>query len=142
MKENWFAILMFSIIFGILGYLLGICGCCTSQNSCAPSSCCSSHKACCSSGDAASCADVNVWVDEEDGVHVHMDDRHEQVELIVESLSEDFVGDTTIAIEGGEIRISKSEDGELRVEVQVEEEHGEGGSKQVRKEVRVEVEEE
>ena len=40
MKENWFAILMFSIIFGILGFLLGrtLCnngvGCCAPQHQC------------------------------------------------------------------------------------------------------------
>lgn len=128
MKENWFAILIFSVIFGILGYLWG------SMNACMD--CCVQSAACCSADEC-----VHVEHDGPHEVHIEMDGGHDEIHAIVETLDEDFVGDTTIVIDGGEIQITKTEDGEMTVEARIEKEHGEG-SQQVRKEIRVEVEEE
>lgn len=129
MKENWFVILLFSVIFGILGYLLGSQ---SSSDSCRgySSKGCAVFEECSHHGNSG-----------HHEIHVDVDHGHHEIHAIVESLGENFVGDTTIVIDGGEIRISKSEDGEMTVEVEMEEESDDGGSKKIRKEVTIKIDE-
>jgi hypothetical protein len=122
MKENWFAISIFSVIFGILGYLLGMCGsCCAPQNCCSSSQQCSSQQACCAPSGAACCAGgENVFIHKHDGDAAHA--------IIHELEMADFVGDTTITIDGMTINMTKSEDGDIDVQVEMEEGHGKNGA--------------
>ena len=119
MKENWFAISIFSVIFGILGYLLGMCGtCCNTQSLCNTDQQCSSQQSCCPSS-AASCSAAG------ENVFIHKHGRHDEVHEIIHELEmEDFTGDTTITIEGGTIQMTKTVDGDVDVKVEMEERHG------------------
>lgn len=116
MKENWFAISIFSVIFGILGYLLGCCsGCCSSYgyggNSCSP------EAGCVYSGHGVHGAHG------EDGVFFfdHHGDSDGIHAIIHELETQEFTGDTTITIDGGTIQVTKSDEGEIEVKVEMEE---------------------
>lgn|GEM_PF-1276158 len=115
MKENWFAISIFSVIFGILGYLLGMCGtCCNTQSLCSTDQQCTSQQSCCPSSAACSAGGENVFIHERGG--------HDEVHAIIHELEmEDFTGDTIITIEGGTIQMTKSDDGDVDVKVEMEE---------------------
>ncbi len=142
MKENWFAILMFSIVFGVLGFLLGS-NCCQSSD-CDSKSCTSESASC----DKSKCDKSSCEYSKQECAHKSKScssDKHHKVsvggedniEVIISDLGEDFVGDTIISIDGGEVSISKSDDGELRVEVEMEE--VEGGDEEIiiKKEIKV-----
>lgn len=133
MKENWFAITIFSVIFGILGYLLGCCSvCCNTSNCCAPQACCSQQACCAPGGGAACCAGG-------EKVFIHEHGGHDHVHAIIHELEmEDFTGDTTIVVDGATIHMTKSEDGNVEVKVEMEEGgewHGDGGNVRVEKRV-------
>jgi hypothetical protein len=112
MKENWFAILMFSLIFGILGFLLGRT-CCTCHGGCHGQR----SQQCCAEGPSCHAGGENVFIKE---IHGHGD--HDKMEVIIHELEDsDWTGDTTIVLEGMTIKMNKSEDGEIDVQVEMEE---------------------
>ena len=119
MKENWFAILMFSLIFGILGFLMGRVTCTTN---CAPSSCDPAGVVCCPPGGGMTeCVWVHGGEAGEDGVCV-VTSSNGDVDAIIEELEvEDFVGDTTITTDDAVIHLSKSADGQIEVDVEMSE---------------------
>ena len=104
MKGEWTKVLVFGIIFLILGFLLGRVTCTT---------CCSPQG-----------KEVRIQKMMLDGDDISMGGS-EDVQVIVKSLEgDDFKGDTTIAIEGGEIQISRNGE-EMEVEVEITDD-GEG----------------
>jgi hypothetical protein len=119
LKENGTAAILLAAIFMSLGFMLGKCcshrGCHKgAQKSCHKSH--GDHKC-----DHKSHSECSVWVSE-DSEHGHGDEM-----IIVKSLMADgFEGDTILNIPGGEIVIA-IHDGEVNVEVEIEEheEHGE-----------------
>ena len=120
MKNNWTQILVFGIIFLILGFLLGrITGKKPHMEK---------HRIMMSDGE-------NKWVDKH-GDHMIMMEGHGAEEMIIVKELEDsnFEGDTIIAIEGGEIKISKEGD-EMNVEVEMTKEGEEGEERE--KEVKI-----
>lgn len=80
-----------------------------------------------------------MWVDKH-GDHMTMmeGDGGEEMIIVRELENSNFQGDTTIAIEGGEIKITKDGD-EMNVEVELtEEREGDGDvDKEVEKEVKI-----
>ena len=129
------ATILFSAIFLILGYLLGHCedcgnsGCddrgaschytqCDKSSSCDKSKCdkskCKKGNKCCKFKGAHG-EHQGVWVGEEGDVDA----------IVAKIMDGDFQGDTTIAIPGGEA-VVKIDGDEVRVEVNVTEEHEHG----------------
>ncbi|MEM7162036.1 MAG: hypothetical protein AAF487_06280 [Bacteroidota bacterium] len=114
MKGEWTKILVFGIIFLILGFLLGRVTC---------TSCCSPQ--------GKEVRIQKMMLDGEDFSRGGSED----VEVIVKSFEgDDFKGDTTVAIEGGEIQISRSGD-EIEVEVEISDDGTERIEKKVIKKV-------
>ena len=124
MKNNWTQILVFGIIFLILGFLLGrITGKKPHMEK---------HRIMMSDGE-------NMWVDKHGDHMIMMEgDGGEEMIIVRELENSNFQGDTTIAIEGGEIKITKDGD-EMNVEVELtEEREGDGDvDKEVEKEVKI-----
>ncbi|MFT5183109.1 MAG: hypothetical protein ACI84C_000232 [Flavobacteriales bacterium] len=118
MKENWFAILMFSAIFGILGFLVGRVTCTT--GSCAPTSCSPTGAVCCPPGSGVTeCVWIQGGEAGEDGVRI-VTSSNGDVDTIIEQLEiDDFIGDTTITAGNSVIHLIKSEDGEIEVDVEM-----------------------
>ncbi len=108
MKGEWTRVLVFGIIFLILGFLLGrVTG----------------HK-----GGHGKEMRIKKMIMDDHGKMSHHDG---EVEVIIETLEgSDFKGDTSIVIEGGEINISKS--GE---EIEVEVEMSDDGSQRIEKKI-------
>ncbi len=152
MKENWFAILLFSLIFGILGFLMGRVTCTTgacAPSSCAPSSCSPSGAVCCPPGSGVTeCVWVQGGEEGEHGMRIitkSADGMDGEVETIIQQLEvADFVGDTTITAGDAVIHMTKSADGQIEVNVEMAETYeleGEG-EKVMIKTIKVEAEEE
>lgn len=122
MKNNWTQILVFGIIFLILGFLLGrITGKKPQMEK---------HRIMMSDGE-------NMWVDKHGDHMIMMDgDGGEEMIIVKELENSNFEGDTTIAIEGGEIKISKKGD-EMNVEVELSEESESDEEKDLEKEVKI-----
>jgi hypothetical protein len=124
MKENWFAILLFSLIFGILGFLMGRVTCTT--GACAPSSCSPAAAVCCPPGSGVTeCVWVQGGEAGENGVRIITksgDGMDGEVETIIQQLEvADFVGDTTITAGDAVIHMTKSADGQIEVNVEMAE---------------------
>jgi len=96
MKGEWNRVLVFGIIFLILGFLLGrVTG----------------HK-----GGHGKEMRIKKMIMDDHGKMSHHDG---EVEVIMETLEgSNFKGDTTIAIDGGEIKIKRSEE-DIEVEVEM-----------------------
>ena len=128
LKEHGTAAILLAAIFMSLGFMMGKCN----------SGKCGLHKkAKCHKGHGEKCghkghgdhSECAVFISDEHG-------SHSQDMVIVKALMEDgFVGDTTLVIPGGEIVLSIGEDGEVDVEVDIEEHDGE--VHEVHKEVRI-----
>ena len=126
MKENWFAILMFSIVFGLLGFLLGrtTCDCCHQGHHCSHhQECCEGYGhggECCSSHEIHGHEGEMVIIKEMAG-----DGMDEEIQVTITSLEDsDFVGDTTIVVGDAVINMTKSDNGDVEVNVEVEKSSG------------------
>lgn len=130
-KEHGTAAILLAAIFMSLGFMMGKCSskrCGFHKNA----KCHKSHGEKCGHhghGDHAECA---VFISEDHG-------GHGEEMVIVKALMEDgFVGDTTMVIPGGEIVLSIGEDGEVDVNVDIEDLPGHGEEiHEVHKEVRI-----
>ena len=139
-KENGTAALLLAAIFMSLGFVLGkVTDCKKGHRGCQKgkkSHCDKSRQ--CSHGSQNTHSDCAVWVS--DCAHCFdFDSEHGGEMIIVKSLMEDgFEGDTVINIPGCEI-IIKIIDGEVEVDVEIEEEHHSHDeiSHEIHKEVRV-----
>ena len=135
MKENWFAILMFSVLFGVLGFILGRITC---TDCCAPDhGHHNPHAECCAPGspEAAECH-------KEIRIHqMHGEGGDLDVQSIIETLEvADFEGDTTVIAGDAVIHMTKSGDGKVEVNVEVTTD-GEGSEEVIVKTIEI-VEEE
>ena len=110
LKEHGTAAILLAAIFMSLGFMMGRC--CSHKRGChKPNKChkgeykCRHHE----KGDHSGCA---VFVS---------DDGHSEEMILVKALMEEgFEGDTTMRIPGGEIVLSIGEDGEVSVDVDIE----------------------
>ena len=126
LKEHGTAAILLAVIFMSLGFMMGRC--CSHKGGChKPAKCHKGEHKC--------------------GHHEHgdhavfiSDDGHSEEMIIVKALMEEgFEGDTTMSIPGGEIVLSIGEDGEVDVEVDIDninEAHGEH-IHEVHKEVKI-----
>ena len=119
LKEHGTAAILLAAIFMSLGFMMGKCN---------SGKCGLNKKAKCHKGHGEKCghkghkshSDCAVWISDDNG-------SHSEDMVIVKALMEDgFVGDTTLTIPGGEIVLSIGEDGEVYVNVDIEDHHGHG----------------
>jgi len=109
MKQNWIPTLLFSLAFGLIGFILGRITCCPPLLK--------NGKECCSTAKCSSTAnDTKVIIQSLD------EDAEIIEEIMLEFENSDFEGDTLITIPGGTVQISKSNDGEMNVSVSMEKE--------------------
>ena len=121
MKNNWTQILVFGIIFLILGFLLG------RMTGKKPHM--QKHMMM-SDGEG-------MWVDKHMDHVIRLGEHGGEEMIIVKELQDsNFEGDTIIAIEGGEIKITKDGD-EMNVEVEMTKEEEGEGEEEVEKEVKI-----
>ena len=144
MNNPWLKILVFGLLFGIGGFLIGRCcggchkggcekegaachgesmcehggGCCSEGGHCEKEGC--DHKmggACCKGGGHGE-GKAGCCKGEHEGGSCHMGMGEDNVHVIIDGLKEkNFQGDTTINIEGGTVHVTRTGD---KVEVKVE----------------------
>lgn len=120
MNQNVVVVLV-ALAFGAIGFSLGRVTCCCPP----PGACCAPTEGC-----EKSCEHSEVRIIHSDG--------EDDVQVLIDGLLNDgFEGDTTLVIPGGTAMVS-SHDGEVRVEVEMEQ-SDENGS-EVHKEVTVTIE--
>ena len=142
MNNPWLKILVFGLLFGIGGFLIGRCcgggGCHKGGGACHGQSMCDHGGACCSEGGGqcdkegcdhkmgGACCKGDMHAEGkgaccksgQEGDHGHVGMGEDKVHVIIDGLKEkNFQGDTTISIDGGTVNIKRTGD---KMEVKVE----------------------